>query len=342
MIFYDYYADVPDADLRDFVSKQELGRFITASGAGQPHVGLYPFLYLGETIEIHLHRNDEQLADLLTNKKCAFEVGEIHGTIPSNWIHATNAMFATAYHRTVIFECEAEVSEDAEILAAQQRRLMAHYQPAGGHAPVSTEHAMYRGPFKEIRALTLTARAQGKVEARAKSNPRTTRDAHRRAAQTRPADRRRRSRCNSMDTRSRSETLIPMPWYRAVMVWMAFMLVETAHGAVRELFVAPAIGGLRARQIGVPVGCVIVFVVAWFAARWMGAITRRQQLIIGGLWVCLTLAFEIFVGFAVGAPWEQITADLDLTKGGLMSLGLAFMFVTPMLVARPNPRVPST
>jgi len=159
MIFYDYYADVPDETLREFVTQQELGRFITVSVDGQPHVGLYPFLFLADRIELHTHRNDEQLADLLTNKKCVFEVDEIHGTIPSNWIHATNAMFATAYHRTVIFECDAEVSEDAEALAAQQRRLMAHYQP-GGHTPVSTEHAMYRGPFKEIRALTLTIRAR--------------------------------------------------------------------------------------------------------------------------------------------------------------------------------------
>ncbi|MEJ0086149.1 MAG: FMN-binding negative transcriptional regulator [Pseudomonadota bacterium] len=160
MIFYDYYADVPDAVLREFVSGQELGRFVTVSADGQPHIGLYPFLFLGETVEIHLHRDDEQLTDLLTNKKCAFEVDEIHGTIPSNWIHATNAMFATAYHRVVIFECDAVVSEDAEVLAAQQQRLMAHYQPAGGHTPVSTAHAMYRGPFKEIRALTLTVRAR--------------------------------------------------------------------------------------------------------------------------------------------------------------------------------------
>jgi predicted FMN-binding regulatory protein PaiB len=160
MIFYDYYADVPDDVLRDFVAKQELGRFITAAGDGQPHIGLYPFLYLGDQIEIHLHHKDEQLADLLANKKCTFEVDEIHGTIPSSWVHPTNAMFATAYHRVVIFECDADVSEDTEVLAAQQQRLMARYQPAGGHTPVSTAHAMYRGPFKEIRALTLTVRAR--------------------------------------------------------------------------------------------------------------------------------------------------------------------------------------
>jgi transcriptional regulator len=160
MIFYDYYADVPEDALREFASSQELGRFVTVSPDGQPHIGLYPFLLQGETIEIHLHRSDEQLADLVANSKCTFELDEIHGTIPSDWLHATNAMFATAYHRVVIFECDAVVSDDAEVLAAQQRRLMARYQPAGGHATVTAEHAMYRGAFKEIRALTLTVRTR--------------------------------------------------------------------------------------------------------------------------------------------------------------------------------------
>src|SRR5688500_11236820 len=160
MIFYAYYADVPDDTLRDFINRQELCRFVTVSADGQPHIGLYPFLFLGPTIEIHLHRADEQLADLRANRKCTFEVDEIHGTIPSHWVHASNAMFATAYHRTVIFECDAEVSEDPQVLAAQQQRLMAHYQPDGGYKPVTADAAMYRGPFQEISALTLTVRAR--------------------------------------------------------------------------------------------------------------------------------------------------------------------------------------
>jgi len=160
MIFYDYYADVPENTLREFVSKQELGHFVTVSADGQPHIGLYPFLFLGDTIEIHLHRTDEQLKDLHTNKKCTFEVDEMHGTIPSHWVHPTNAMFATAYHRTVIFECDAVVSDDPEVLAAQQQRLMQHYQPEGSHTEVSAAQAMYRGAFNQIRALTLTVRTR--------------------------------------------------------------------------------------------------------------------------------------------------------------------------------------
>jgi transcriptional regulator len=160
MIFYDYYADIPDDVLLRFVTSQQLGRLVSVDASGQPHIGLYPFLLAGEAIEIHLHRKDEQLADLRANPKCAFEVDEVLGSIPSHWIHATNAMFATAYHRTVIFECEARVSEDPEVLAEQQQRLMRHYQPEGGHTPVSAVHAMYRGPFHEIAALTLTVKAR--------------------------------------------------------------------------------------------------------------------------------------------------------------------------------------
>jgi predicted FMN-binding regulatory protein PaiB len=160
MMFYDYYADVPEDTLREFVDRQELGRLVTVSPVGQPHIGLYPFVLLGDAIEMHLHRRDEQLADIRAHTRCTFEVDEIHGTVPSHWTHATNAMFATAYHRVVIFECEAVVSEDPEVLAAQQQRLMAHYQPEGGHQPVTAGQAMYRGPFNEIAALTLHVRAR--------------------------------------------------------------------------------------------------------------------------------------------------------------------------------------
>lgn len=160
MKLYDYYADIPEQALRDFVSKQDLGRLVTADAEGQPHIGLYPFLLLDDAVEMHLHRTDELLDDLRVNPKCVFEVDEVHGTVPSHWTHASNAMFATAYHRTVIFECVASISLDAEVLAAQQQRLMAHYQPDGGYQPVTTQNAMYRGPFNELAALTLTVRSR--------------------------------------------------------------------------------------------------------------------------------------------------------------------------------------
>ncbi len=67
MIFYDEYSDVPKEIIERFVTEQQLGRLVTVSDSGQAHSGLYPFLFLGSTIEMHLNRRDEQLADLRAN-----------------------------------------------------------------------------------------------------------------------------------------------------------------------------------------------------------------------------------------------------------------------------------
>lgn len=125
-----------------------------------------------------------------------------------------------------------------------------------------------------------------------------------------------------------------VPWQRATLVWMLIMLVETAQGAVREIFIAPVLGDLRARQLGIPVACAIVFVIAWAAARWMGAATRRVQLAAGLWWAALTLGFEIVLGRALGLSWSRIFADYDPSRGGFMMLGLAFMVFAPLLAAR--------
>src|SRR5262245_1579735 len=123
MIFYDYYSDVPPEVVDAFVGEGELGRLVTASAAGVPHVGLHPSVYQPPLIARHANNADELLADLADNPRCVFEVDDALGVIPSHWIHHENAEMATAYHRTVIFECRATLSADADALAAQQMRL---------------------------------------------------------------------------------------------------------------------------------------------------------------------------------------------------------------------------
>ncbi len=125
-----------------------------------------------------------------------------------------------------------------------------------------------------------------------------------------------------------------VPWLAATLAWMLMMLAETANGFVREVFVAPAIGAHRARQAGILAGCVLVLSIAWSCARWLRTDAPRGQLLIGGYWVGLTVVFEILLGQAMDLSWSRIVSDYDPTRGGLMLLGLAVMFVAPMLTAR--------
>ncbi len=119
-----------------------------------------------------------------------------------------------------------------------------------------------------------------------------------------------------------------------MLIWMLIILAETLHGLLREIFIAPELGDLRARQLGVLTGCGLIFLIAWTTARWMGARTRDVQLNVGALWILLTVIFEFALGRAVGLGWDRILADYNPARGGFMILGMVFMFFAPLLAAR--------
>jgi hypothetical protein len=122
---------------------------------------------------------------------------------------------------------------------------------------------------------------------------------------------------------------------RSLSIWLLLMVVESIHGTLRTLFLAPAIGDLPARQISVFTGIALIFLITLGTIRWIGATRTVQLLGIGLLWVVLTLAFEVTLGrFVMHADWSRILSDYDLAHGGLMSLGLLGMLFTPLVAAR--------
>lgn len=137
-----------------------------------------------------------------------------------------------------------------------------------------------------------------------------------------------------MDAGSRSLEVAPLTRFsRATMAWMLMMVVESTLGFARELYLAPRMGDMHARQLGVLSGSLVVFLIAWALARWIGLKTRVAQNFVGGLWVVSTLIFETLMGRAIGTSWTRILADYEPWRGGFMLAGLAFMFFTPRLAA---------
>jgi predicted FMN-binding regulatory protein PaiB len=155
VIFHDYYAEVPPEEVARFVAGQELGRLLTVGADGTPHVGLYPFIWDGDAVDLHLVREDELTVDLKARPRCVFEVDEVLGVIPSYWVSPEYAGAATAYHRTVIFEGQAQVVEDPAAVAAQQVRLLARYQPEGGFRTLSPTDPLYLGALSKLAAVRL-------------------------------------------------------------------------------------------------------------------------------------------------------------------------------------------
>lgn len=126
-----------------------------------------------------------------------------------------------------------------------------------------------------------------------------------------------------------------MIWLRALAVWLVIFVIEVVHGVVRTLYLVPIVGDLPARQIGVATGSLLFLFVAWLTVRWIGALTVRQWRRVGALWVVLMGAAEMLLGrYAFGYPWTRIGEDFDLTRGGLLGLGLLMLFLAPGWMAR--------
>jgi len=121
---------------------------------------------------------------------------------------------------------------------------------------------------------------------------------------------------------------------RAFLVWLVIIAAETVHGILRGVLLVPIVGDLPARQIGVLIGSLLIFAVAYLFIRWMAAKTKLQFLTVGLLWVVLTILFEIGLGrLVLGLPWERLTEDYKITRGGFMGVGLLFMAAAPWLAA---------
>ena len=126
-----------------------------------------------------------------------------------------------------------------------------------------------------------------------------------------------------------------MAYFRGFIVWLIIISAEVVHGILRGLFLAPAVGDFRARQIAVFTGIIIIFTIAYYTVRWINSSRTSQLFIIGLIWLVLTLAFEILLGrFAAGFSWERIFSDYNMAKGGLLPIGLLAMTFMPLAAAK--------
>src|SRR5438046_512383 len=99
---------------------------------------------------------------------------------------------------------------------------------------------------------------------------------------------------------------------RALLVWLLMMAGESVHGVLRELLLAPSVGGFRARQIGAFVGSAIILALAYLFIEWIGTKDSGGLWKVGMMWLALTLVFEFTLGrFAFGYSWQRILEDYN-------------------------------
>ena len=122
---------------------------------------------------------------------------------------------------------------------------------------------------------------------------------------------------------------------RATLIWLGILVLASGNGAARDLVLARRLGDPLARAISTIVLCGLILLVTWRSIRWIGFRSRRDALIVGSLWVVLTLTFEFLAGhYLFGKAWATLLEDYDLSRGRIWILALLTTFAAPVLLAR--------
>jgi len=112
-----------------------------------------------------------------------------------------------------------------------------------------------------------------------------------------------------------------MMMFRAMVAWLALMVIAIANGALREYLLVPRLGPKLGHVASTLLLCVFIFIVAWLLTPWIGARQSADSWKVGALWLALTLGFEFLGGYYIFLnSWERLLADYNILQGRIWVL----------------------
>ncbi len=120
----------------------------------------------------------------------------------------------------------------------------------------------------------------------------------------------------------------------ALGMWFIFVIAAILNGTFRVSFITPRVGEYAGHVISTfTFICVILAATYLFLGYLDAELSRNDLLLIGALWLVLTVAFEFLFGhYVMGHSWEKLLADYNIFKGRVWVLVLITTFLAPWLV----------
>lgn len=115
------------------------------------------------------------------------------------------------------------------------------------------------------------------------------------------------------------------------LLWLPMIPIAILNGGLREEVLDKYFNELIAHQISTISLTLLCTVYTGFIFRFLEVKNARQALLIGFIWVLLTLGFEFIFGLSVGNSLQELLYDYNLAKGRLWSIFLISLFLLPYL-----------
>ena len=113
------------------------------------------------------------------------------------------------------------------------------------------------------------------------------------------------------------------------------LVIAVANGALRQTTFAKVMPELRAHQLSTLIGALLMGLFIWFVVRTWPPASNGEALLIGLVWLVLTVAFEFFMGLVLAhRPLSQVLQDYSLLTGRVWILFLIWLALAPWVFFR--------
>ncbi len=122
----------------------------------------------------------------------------------------------------------------------------------------------------------------------------------------------------------------------AIGTWFLLMFVAIINAVLREGVYSLYLYELRAHQLSTITLVILIIILTFFVLKFCKIqLTTNELLIMGSIWVLLTIMFEFIAGhYIFGNPWDKLTADYNILKGRIWILIPLTTFVAPYLTKK--------
>ncbi|MBX7061545.1 MAG: hypothetical protein K1X52_07785 [Pyrinomonadaceae bacterium] len=125
---------------------------------------------------------------------------------------------------------------------------------------------------------------------------------------------------------------------RATIIWAVILVLAILNGVLREAVLFPSFGMQTGFIVSGIILCCMIFAIAYVSISWIASDSPKQQLLVGFLWLALTLSFEFSFGLSRGLSLDEILSAYSFRDGNLWPLVLLLTFFAPLLAAKAKAR----
>ncbi len=115
------------------------------------------------------------------------------------------------------------------------------------------------------------------------------------------------------------------------LLWFPMIVIAIANAGLRELVLGKYFNELTSHQISTITLIAFCAVYIGLILPFLGLKSHNEALILGLIWVLLTVGFEFIFGRVMGTSWQVLFNDYNLLKGRLWSLFLIGLFILPYI-----------